>query len=118
MIRDFLRFVRHVFDLLHFVRGALFGLLLVLVFCSVLLMAAEGLAFGEVLYLTAITALTVGYGDITPTTASGRIVAVVIGFVGVICVGIIVAVANRALAQGFKGRRRPDNAPPGDEKDA
>ena len=118
MIRDFWHFVHHVFELLRFVRGALYGLLLVLLLCSVLLAVAEGMAFGEALYLTAITALTIGYGDITPTTAGGRIVAVVIGFVGVIWVGINVAIANRALAQGFKGKRRQDNAPPGGEKAA
>ena len=116
IIRDFWHFVHHAFELLRFVRGALYGLLLVLLLCSVLLVVAEGMAFGEALYLTAITALTIGYGDITPTTTGGRIVAVVIGFVGVIWVGINVAIANRALAQGFKGRH--DNAPPGDEKAA
>lgn len=111
LIRDFLDFLHHAFDLLHFVRGVLLGLLLVLVLCSALLAASEGLAFGETLYLSTITALTIGYGDITPTTAIGRIVCVVIGFVGVIYVGIFVAVANRALAQGVEEKRLRNNAP-------
>ena len=115
MIRDFWHFVHHVVELLHFVRGALFGLLLVLLLCSVLLVLAEGMAIGEALYLTAITALTIGYGDITPTTAVGQIVCVVIGFVGVIWVGINVAVANRALAQAYQAKRPRKTTPPGDE---
>jgi voltage-gated potassium channel len=61
--------------------------------------AAEDLTIGEAVYLTAITGLPVGYGDITPTTTLGRIASVVIGFVGVIYVGIVVAIVTRALAQ-------------------
>jgi voltage-gated potassium channel len=106
MIRDFLHFLRHVFELLHFVRGVLGGLLLVLIFCALVLGAAEDLTMGEALYLAAITGLTVGYGDLVPTTTVGRIASVVIGFVGVIYVGIVVAVATRALAQAVEERKR------------
>lgn len=105
MIRDFLNFLRHVSELLHFVSGVLGGLLLVLALCALVLMAAEDLALGEALYLTAITGLTVGYGDIAPTTTVGRIVSVLIGFVGVIYVGIVVAVATRALAQAVAEKK-------------
>ena len=114
LIRDFLHFVHHAFGHLHFVRGVLLGLLLVLVLCSVLLAVVEGLAFGETLYLSTITALTIGYGDITPTTAIGRIVCVVIGCIGVIYVGIFVAVANRALAEGVEAKRRREEGPSGE----
>ena len=106
LIKDFLRFLRHVFDLLHFVRGVLLGQLLILILCSALLAIAEDAAFGETLYLSAITALTVGYGDVTPTTTVGRIVCVVIGLVGVVFVGLVVAVATRALDQGAEEKRR------------
>jgi Trk-type K+ transport system membrane component len=114
MIRDFLHFLRHAFELLHFVRGVLGGLLLVLALCALVLMAAEDLALGEALYVTAITGLTVGYGDIVPTTTVGRSVSVVMGFVGVICVGIVVAIATRALAQAVEEKKRHE-ASPGDE---
>jgi len=39
----------------------------------------------------------VGYGDIVPTTALGRIISVVIAMLGIVYVGIIVAIATRAL---------------------
>ncbi len=113
MIRDFWDFMRHVVKVLHFAHGALFGLLIVLLVCAGILVAAEDLPFSEALYLTAITGLTVGYGDITPTTAVGRIVSVVIGFVGVIYVGIVVAVVTRALAQTVEAKRRHEEPPPG-----
>ena len=104
-------------ELLHFVRGVLGGLLLVLALCALVPMAAEDLALGDALYLTAITGLTVGYGDIAPTTTVGRIVSVVIGFVGVIYVGIVVAVATRALAQAVAEKKRHE-ASSGDQGQA
>lgn len=44
---------------------------------------------GETLYFCAITALTIGYGDIAPTTATGRLIAVLLGFLGVLMTGVI-----------------------------
>ena len=106
MLTDFLIFLRHVFALLHFVRGMVGGLLFMLAVCAIVLMYAENLALGEAIYLTAITGLSVGYGDIVPTTLSGRITTIVIGFVGFIYIGIVVAVTNRALAQAVKEKQR------------
>ena len=114
MIRDFLDFLRHVLGLLHFVRGVLVGLLFVLVLCALVLMVAEDdLTLGEAIYLTAITGLTVGYGDIVPKTILGRIAVIVISFVGVIFVGIVVAVATRALSEAFE-EKSPRQKPPPD----
>ena len=106
MLKDFLIFLRQVFELLPFVAGALGGLLLILAVCAIVLMVTEHLALGEAIYLTAITGLTVGYGDIVPTTLIGPITTIVIGFVGVIYVGIVVAVVTRALAQAVEEKRR------------
>jgi len=116
MIRDFMSFTRHVFQMLHFVRGVLVGLLILIVLCLVVLTAIEGLPLGEASYLSAITALTIGYGDITPTTAIGRIVCVVIGLVGVVFAGIVVAAANRALAQGVEEKMRREEASSGERR--
>jgi voltage-gated potassium channel len=44
---------------------------------------------GETLYFCAITALTIGYGDIVPTTTLGRIIAVLLGLLGVLMTGLI-----------------------------
>jgi len=83
--------------MLHFVRGVLFILLLILVAAALILAHAEHLAVFEALYLTFITALTVGYGDIAPVSTMGRTATIVIGVVGVVLMGLIVAVATRAL---------------------
>ncbi len=114
MMRDFLDFMPHIFKGVYLVRHILFLLLFILLLCSLLLITAEGLPVGDALYLTAITGLSIGYGDITPTTTLGRIVCVVIGFVGVTYVGIVVALVTRALTQAVEEKRRHGKAPPSD----
>jgi hypothetical protein len=69
----------------------------VLLVCTVGMMLTEGWIFSRALYFTMITGMTVGYGDIVPTTALGRVISVVIAMIGIVYVGIIVAIATRAL---------------------
>ena len=45
--------------------------------------------FTQGVYWSVITAASIGYGDITPRTTTGRIIAAVLGTMGVITVGII-----------------------------
>ncbi|MEM5428813.1 potassium channel family protein [Cupriavidus oxalaticus] len=48
---------------------------------------------GQVAYFCAITALTIGYGDVVPTTDIGRVVAVLLGMQGVLITGLVTAAA-------------------------
>lgn len=104
-MREFFYFMRQLLYMLHFVRGVLIALVATVFLCAMMLMLAEGLPFGESLYATAITALTIGYGDITPKTAAGRVISVAIGFFGVLFTGLMVAVATRALASAVEHER-------------
>jgi voltage-gated potassium channel len=45
-------------------------------------------SFGQTFYFCAVTALTIGYGDVVPTTVLGRIVAVLLGLLGVLATGV------------------------------
>ena len=40
-------------------------------------------SLGETIYFCAVTALTIGYGDVVPTTTLGRTTAVLLGLLGV-----------------------------------
>ena len=62
----------------------------------------EKLPFGDALYFALITGLTIGYGDIVVKTPVGRILAVLIGFIGVLFSGLIVAAALRAVGESLK----------------
>ncbi len=74
--------------------GALFLAILAMswVFAEV-----EQIGFGDAMYFACVTALTIGYGDIVPATAPGKVVSVLIGILGVIATGIIVAVALQGM---------------------
>jgi voltage-gated potassium channel len=60
---------------------------------------------GETVYFCAITALTIGYGDVVPTTTFGRIDAVLLGLIGVIFTGLIVAAAVRGVQEASRQAR-------------
>jgi hypothetical protein len=47
------------------------------------------ISYSEGLYWAVITATSIGYGDVTPTTTTGRIIAALLGTMGVITVGIL-----------------------------
>ncbi|WP_246024856.1 potassium channel family protein [Paraburkholderia dinghuensis] len=55
--------------------------------------------WGETVYFCAITALTIGYGDIVPTSTFGRFDAVALGLVGLVMTGLTVAAAVRGVQE-------------------
>ena len=57
----------------------------------------ENWSFGESLYLSFITGLTIGYGDLVPLHFLTRLLFVLIGFVGILTTGLVAAISVRAL---------------------
>ena len=104
-MKDFFAYIRHFFYILKLVYHVLAGLVVLLLIGAGIIAAAEGIDYWRALYLTMITGLTVGYGDVVPTTAAGRATSVLIGLVGVIFFGIVVAVANSALKHMVDDKR-------------
>jgi voltage-gated potassium channel len=66
--------------------------------------AVEGIPTGEALYWSLSTITTVGYGDVTPQTEEGRIIAVTVMLVGI----GFAAVLTGAIAQRFIASEEPD----------
>ena len=56
-------------------------------------------SFAQTLYFCSITALTIGYGDVVPTTAVGRIDSILLGLVGLLITGIVIAASVRAVQE-------------------
>ncbi|MBN1345894.1 MAG: two pore domain potassium channel family protein [Phycisphaerae bacterium] len=109
-MRDFLGFLRHLFKIAHFIRGVLVVFVLLLALCVAVVVLAEGMPIAQGVYLVLITALTIGYGDITPGTAWGRVASIAAGFIGLLFNGIVVAVAVHALSQAVQEKRREEKA--------
>lgn len=61
----------------------------------------EGWTRSDSLYFGFITAITVGYGDLRPTLGATKLVAIVIGVLGLITGGILVAIAVQAGSTAF-----------------
>jgi voltage-gated potassium channel len=78
------------------------ALLALIVINSWAISYVEKLPFGDSLYFAIITGLTIGYGDIVVKTPVGRILAVLIGFIGVLFSGLVVAAALRAVGETLK----------------
>lgn len=71
----------------------LLGVILLIILCSGYLISffEPGLSFGSGLWWSIVTLTTVGYGDISPSTAGGRILAIIIMFFGIGLLGILSA---------------------------
>ena len=82
------------------------GSFFILLVLSALFSLVEDLRFFEGLYFTFVTALTIGYGDIVPHQPLGKILAILMGFVGGITMGFFIALAihsaNQCLGDDFK----------------
>lgn len=74
----------------------LIGLILI---GGLIISIVEELDLGSATYFAFITGLTIGYGEITPHTVTGRVVAILIGVIGTIFIGIMVGIATQAIAE-------------------
>lgn len=71
----------------------LLAVILVIVLCSGYLIAffEPGISFASGIWWSIVTLTTVGYGDISPTTLEGRVLAILIMFFGIGLLGILSA---------------------------
>jgi voltage-gated potassium channel len=53
--------------------------------------------YGETLYFCGVTGLTIGYGDIVATTTAGRLIVLMLGFLGILVTGLVTAVSVLAV---------------------
>jgi voltage-gated potassium channel len=108
--KQFQLFMNNVWRLVLIVRGVLGMLTFLIVANGCAIAYFEGIRIADSLYFAFVTAFTIGYGDVVPVTAGGRIVALLIGLMGLIFTGLIIAIANRALAQTVEEIRKREKA--------
>ena len=88
--RELFRLVRVVWPILSWVLFAIVG-------PGLLIGHIEEWRIVDALYFTFVTGLTIGYGDLTPRHVVSRLLAVVIGFAGIVLTGLVVALCVEAL---------------------
>jgi hypothetical protein len=74
------------------------GLLLFKAVIGAIVGVLEGWGIGQGIYFAYITGLTIGYGDLAPRQTLTRLLAVVIGFSGILLTGLVAALAVKAIS--------------------
>ena len=101
------KFFRIFFRMSWHVRGVYFAQLALIMVGAAIIAGSEKLPIGDALYFAFITGLTIGYGDIVAHTTPGRIVSVLLGFIGITFTGLVIAVAVRALHEAWEDTQIP-----------
>jgi Ion channel. len=96
--------ISHISDVVNEIFGILMFIFISMFSLTIILFSVEKEAHNphmhnlfDAFYLAMITATTVGYGDITPITTVGRIVAVVIAFMGWLSFSVLTAFISSGL---------------------
>jgi Ion channel len=92
-------FLKALWQELRVVWPILSALIVVQLGLGMLVGLREGWRMGEAAYFTFVTGLTIGYGDLVPGHFSTRLIAVLIGFCGILLTGLVAAVGVRALQE-------------------
>ena len=90
-------FLGRLIDIIRIVSPVILFLLIVIVSLGVVVAFVEGWTIGDGIYFAFVTAMTIGYGDLTAKRTLGRLIAIFIGFSGIVFTGVVVAVAVQAL---------------------
>jgi voltage-gated potassium channel len=98
----FIRFNKVFWTTIWHVRAIILALLAFVVVDAAALAHIEKMPFADALYFAFVTALTIGYGDIVMHTPVGRLIALLIGVVGILFSGLIVAVLVHAVRESIE----------------
>jgi hypothetical protein len=102
----FTRFTYHFFSAVWRVKAVILALVALVVAGAAAVSIIEKMPFADALYFAFVTGLTIGYGDIVVKTPFGRLVALLIGLVGILFTGLIVAVAVHAVGKSLEELRK------------
>ena len=105
-MRIFINFSYHFFLIIGHFHAVFLSLIALIVGAAAVFTHIEKMPFEDALYFSFITGLTIGYGDIVVKTPIGRIIAVLLGLIGIVFTGLMVAAAIRAVGKSMKGVKK------------
>jgi voltage-gated potassium channel len=92
-----LEFLKNLARLYYGLGKFLLLLLVMIILGAYIISVFDHKHFADSLYLSFITATTVGYGDITPVSYASKLVAVILGLIGIVLTGLIVGITIEAI---------------------
>ena len=95
-------FTYHFFRAIWHVRAVMLALIALVVVGAAAVTLVEKIPFADALYFAFVTGLTIGYGDIVMHTPGGRLIALLIGLIGILFTGLIVAVLVHAVRESIE----------------
>ena len=98
----FIRFNKVFWTTIWHVRAIILALLAFVVVDAAAVTLVEKMPFADTLYFAFVTGLTIGYGDIVMHTPVGRLIALLIGLVGILFSGLMVAVLVYAVRESIE----------------
>ena len=99
-------FTHHFFRAVWHIKVVILALIALVVAGAAAVKLVEKMPFGDTLYFAFVTGLTIGYGDIVVQTPFGRLVAILIGFIGILFTGLMVAVLVYAVRESLEESRK------------
>ena len=73
------------------------GLLIIMAGMGCVVAVLEGWPLSRGVYFAFVSGLTIGYGDVVPGGPVARVLAIAIGFTGILLAGLVAAVGVQAL---------------------
>ena len=98
----FTRFMYHFFNAVWHVKAIIVALIALIMAGAAAITLVEKMPFADTLYFAFVTGLTIGYGDIVMKTPGGRLIALLIGLVGILYTGLMVAVLVYAVRESIE----------------
>jgi len=103
--RASLVFFGHVIGIIRFIWPVFVTLLVLITVLGMITGFSEGWTIGNAVYYAFITAFTIGYGDLVPTHSMTKMISLIIGLLGFLFTGILVAIAVESVRYTIRGER-------------
>ena len=93
-------------------KAIMLALLFILLIGTVFYHNVEGMTYLDALYFSVMTLATVGYGDLAPQTALGKVFTIIYVLIGVGIITGVIANFSRALAEYHKQKKHHEKSAP------
>jgi hypothetical protein len=96
----------HFLHAIWHVRAVILVLIALIIAGAAVVTLVEKMPFADTLYFAFVTGLTIGYGDIVLHSGFGRLTALLIGLIGILFPGLLVAVLVHAVRESFEESKK------------